>query len=255
MVSAEVQRTLVKSPPELWAELSHPTSLARHLEELGDIRITGTHPETTVAWEGEKLAGTVSIQASGWGTKVTLAVQALAPPGSEPAPASEATAEAQPEPASEVAAKAEPGPAPEPEPAAAEPKAVAVTAAQPAIAQPAPAEPRRGFLARLFRRRRTAAESTQPDAFAAVAQALAPESFVVTDVFAQPAAGPPSPLAEPTAEAGDISAELQAAEEVPVETVEAVTAAGAMSAEEIAAVLSGVLDRLGAAHHRPFSRA
>ena len=41
-VSSEVRRTLVKSPPELWAELSDPTALGRHLGELGEIRITGT---------------------------------------------------------------------------------------------------------------------------------------------------------------------------------------------------------------------
>jgi hypothetical protein len=28
-----------------------------------------------------------------------------------------------------------------------------------------------------------------------------------------------------------------------------------LAAEEVTAVLTGVLDRLGAAHHRPFSRA
>ena len=45
MISSEVQRTLVKSPPELWAELSDPAALARHLGELGEIRITRTEPE------------------------------------------------------------------------------------------------------------------------------------------------------------------------------------------------------------------
>ena len=49
--STEVQRTLVKSPPELWAELSDPAALARHLSELGDVRITRTEPERAVDWE------------------------------------------------------------------------------------------------------------------------------------------------------------------------------------------------------------
>ena len=48
--------TLVKSPPELWAELSDPETLARHLGEFGEIRITRTEPETAVAWEGEQRA-------------------------------------------------------------------------------------------------------------------------------------------------------------------------------------------------------
>jgi len=62
MISTEVQRTLVKSPPELWAELSDPASLARHLGELGDVRITRTEPEKTVEWQAEKTSGTVQIK-------------------------------------------------------------------------------------------------------------------------------------------------------------------------------------------------
>ena len=54
MVSSEVQRTLVKSPPELWAELSDPDALARHLGELGEIRITRVEPEENVEWEAAR---------------------------------------------------------------------------------------------------------------------------------------------------------------------------------------------------------
>ncbi|HWX51936.1 MAG TPA: hypothetical protein VNY34_01505 [Solirubrobacteraceae bacterium] len=72
MISSEVQRTLVKSPPELWAELSDPASLGRHLGELGEIRITRIEPEHKVEWEAGDTSGTVQIKASGWGTKVTL---------------------------------------------------------------------------------------------------------------------------------------------------------------------------------------
>jgi hypothetical protein len=81
-VSSEVQRTLVKSPPELWAELSDPASLANHLGELGEIRIVRTVPETTVEWEAPEVTGTVQIKPSAWGTRVTLSVtreQALDP--------------------------------------------------------------------------------------------------------------------------------------------------------------------------------
>ena len=80
MVETKAQRTLVKSPPELWAELSDPATLARHLGELdGEIRITRVEPETTVVWEGERATGTVELAPSGWGTKVTLSVSAPAP--------------------------------------------------------------------------------------------------------------------------------------------------------------------------------
>src|ERR1700722_19967390 len=84
MISSEVQRTLVKSPPELWSELSDPAALARHLGELGEIRIVRVEAEKTVEWAAEHTTGTVSIQPSGWGTKVTLSVtrERVTPPPS-----------------------------------------------------------------------------------------------------------------------------------------------------------------------------
>lgn len=69
------KRTLVKSPPELWSELSEVERLARHLGAFGEIEITKVEPEHTVAWEGEGASGTVSIEPAGWGTKVTLNAQ------------------------------------------------------------------------------------------------------------------------------------------------------------------------------------
>jgi hypothetical protein len=98
----EVQRTLVKSRPELWAELSDVEALTRHLAAFGEITITRVEPESTVAWEGEHASGTVELSASGWGTKVTLSA--------DPAPSpAVAEPEAQPEP--EPVAVAAPGPA------------------------------------------------------------------------------------------------------------------------------------------------
>src|SRR3954467_6518873 len=81
MPPVEAKRTLVKSPPELWAELSDAGALARHLGEFGEIRITRTQPESVVEWEGDLASGSVQIEASGWGTKVTLTAEpALAAP-------------------------------------------------------------------------------------------------------------------------------------------------------------------------------
>ncbi len=114
MISSEVQRTLVKSPPELWAEISDPEALARQLSELGEIRITRVEPERRVDWEAGDTSGTVVIKPSGWGTKVKLTVKhipaqseadaAQADPGEEKADT--ATALAQP-PAAPVAAPGE----------------------------------------------------------------------------------------------------------------------------------------------------
>src|SRR4051794_37891302 len=67
-----VQRRLVKSPPELWAEVSDAEALSRHLDLFGEIRIARLEPETTVAWEGDRASGTVILDSEGWGTKVTL---------------------------------------------------------------------------------------------------------------------------------------------------------------------------------------
>jgi hypothetical protein len=97
MTQHEASRTLLKSPPELWAECSDAQSLARHLEEhFGEIRISRLEPEHTVAWEGERGSGTVKLKPSDWGTKVTLtaategaepvAVEPVAPPTPEPPP-------------------------------------------------------------------------------------------------------------------------------------------------------------------------
>ena len=80
----EAARTLVKSPPELWAEVSDPDALARHLGGVGEIRITRLEPEATVAWEGDRVRGTVDLEPAGWGTKVTVTAETAVtgqPPG------------------------------------------------------------------------------------------------------------------------------------------------------------------------------
>src|SRR5688572_3603571 len=71
----EAKRTLVKSPPELWAELSDAAALAHHLGEFGEIRITRTEPETVVEWEGDRAWGSVRLEPSGWGTRVTFVAE------------------------------------------------------------------------------------------------------------------------------------------------------------------------------------
>jgi hypothetical protein len=224
MISSEVQRTLVKSPPELWAELSDPAALARHLGELGEIRITRTEPEKTIEWEAPETTGRVTLAQSGWGTKVTLSVIR------EPA---EPEHGATPEPTLE---------AENDEPEAVEPTVEVETAALLPDPETEPdaapeLEPPRGFFARLFRRRRRdeAVESDEPEPFEAAATVEpAPEAVEI--------ASPVEPQDEETPEElPDISAELKAAEEA--------------AAEQVTAVLTAALDRLGAAHHRPFSRA
>src|SRR5689334_22395437 len=95
MSSTQVQRTLVKSPPELWAELSDAASLPRHLGELGEIRITRVDPEEKVEWSAEDASGTVLIKPSAWGTRVTLTVSRS---DATPAPKTPAAGARAPEP-------------------------------------------------------------------------------------------------------------------------------------------------------------
>jgi len=190
MISCEAERTLVKSPPELWALLSDPELLAEHLGELGEVRIVRVEPESSVEWEGQGVAGAVHLKASGWGTRVTITASRQPPeppPAPEPEPVVEPELMVEPEPESEL----------EPEP-----------------------ERQLGFFARIFRRRKLEPmPEPQPE----------PES-----------ASEPEPEA-PEPEQPDLAAELRALEE--------------SMAAETTAVLADVLDRLGAAHHRPFSRA
>ncbi len=134
-VSTEVQRTLVKSPPELWTELSNPEALARHLGDFGEIRITKTEPETTVEWEAEEASGVVQLKQSGWGTKVTLSVT-RSPTLPEPGPEPPIAAEAEPEPVLEV--EPEPAIAAEPEPVAAKREPVPPSEPEATLASPEP---------------------------------------------------------------------------------------------------------------------
>ena len=126
----------------------------------GEIRIVRVEPEKTVEWEAENTTGTVSIQPSGWGTKVTLSVtRELVTPApdreSQAAPAQTA-APAEPE-AAEIEPAVELEPAAETEPALSEPEPTADQATEPTnLETPEPTQPapRRGFFARLFGRRR-----------------------------------------------------------------------------------------------------
>jgi hypothetical protein len=215
MSSLQASRTLVKSPPELWAELSDLGSLARHLGEFGEIRITQVDPESRVEWEADRASGSVRLEPSGWGTRVVLTVD-TPEPAADPVPEA-----AEPE---AVEPDLDPAPPAEPEEPATEP------AAEPAAEAPAP---KRGFWARLFGRKQPAPAPPEPEP-------------VVEEPEPEPVAEAPE---EPQDKAfGTIEWEIPeppAAEEPEPEPEAPV---------DPEAVLHGVLDTLGAAHHRPFSR-
>jgi hypothetical protein len=217
MPDPRAQRTLVKSPPEIWAEVSDVSTLARHLGEFGEIRITRLEAETTVVWEGDRARGTVELEASGWGTKVTITAEAIATDDAEV----EGEAE---EIVAEVVIEEETPAEAEVVEEIVEKEAAPIEAE--VIETP---EPRRGFFARLRRRR----QATEPVVEVAIeAVAIEPE---------------PEPEPEPVAEI--VEPELDG--EI---TASAAAATAAFDPEQVEAVLVGVLDDLGSAHHRPFSR-
>jgi hypothetical protein len=221
MDEPRAQRTLVKSPPELWAEISDLEALARHLGEFGEIRITRLEPETTVAWEGDRASGTVQLEPSGWGTKVTLTAElaaAVAPPEPESVP--------QPPPV-RIAPAPEPEPRPEPEP-----QHEPLPAAE--AVEPEPAR-KRGFFARLFGRRAVAEPAPEAD---------------------EPETVEPEPEAAELEAAEPEAAEPEAVAQEPVEPERVAPAAEAVTLDpdRALAILTSVLDDLGSARHRPFSR-
>jgi hypothetical protein len=278
-VSTEVQRTLVKSPPELWSELSNSEALGRHLADLGEIRITSVEPETKVEWETEGASGIVQLKQSGWGTKVTLSVTREAPVSDEQ---SELIADAEPEPSPEsvgsqskpiaaepmqIAEPVEPGT----EPVTTEPRQVAQRVVEPVESKAEPvarepeqvaelvepehewesplvAEPKRGLFARLFRRRGAKPVEIvelEPETKLQPISDAEPESESEPELKPEPelkALAAPEPIypQRPIEPAVDLATELESVE--------------AQMAQETTELLTGVLDRLGAAHHRPFSR-
>src|SRR5437870_1471051 len=117
MRASTVRRTLIRSTPELWAEISDVSSLGRHLGEFGDIRITRLDEEAAVAWESDTATGEVTLEASGLGTRVTLTAVPIASPVAPPAPAPPAP------PAPAIQAAPPPAAPASPPPAAAVPSA------------------------------------------------------------------------------------------------------------------------------------
>ncbi len=274
MPDLTAKRTLVKSPPELWEELSEVEGLAKHLGAFGEIKITKLEPEHTVAWEGEHASGTVSIEPSGWGTKVTLHAELP----EEEAPEAEPAAAA-PEPVAEepVAAEAKPveeEPVAVEEPVAEQPAAVTVESdaltvePEPSAVEVPPERKRRGFWGWLFRTRTGGHAVEEPEPVAIEPEAE-PEVEEPEPVAIEPKPEPvaiepePEPVAvtvavEPDPEQVAVEPEVEPESEPEAEAesaaVESEPQPEAVHPERARAILDEALDALGAAHHRPFSR-
>jgi hypothetical protein len=82
----ETQRTVVKSVPELWAELSEVRLLGPMLGQFGEIRITHLVPEASIAWRSELAVGCVELAPSGFGTRVRMTAEIAAEAAEPQAP-------------------------------------------------------------------------------------------------------------------------------------------------------------------------
>jgi hypothetical protein len=307
MVVAEAHRTLVKSPPELWSELSDPAALARHLGELGEIRIVRTRPEESVEWEAHDTRGTVELTPSGWGTKVTLSVRIenragestqATPPAQAPADRPPARV---PVASPEAPGRAGSGPPAQGQRAAPAPAAAPQTpersaplhGPQPHAEVPGAPEPDRpddsrvpaggplaAFFARLraggwaaaWRRSRSHGQAAREDEISALAQTPPVRQEDPDEASAsEPAADADAATGPLATHAHAAPAPIECAAEpvpatpthpAPAESVAPRSAVAEASGEDparraaqTAALLCGVLDRLGEAHHRPFSRS
>jgi hypothetical protein len=253
MTKHEASRTLLKSPPELWAECSDAASLSRHLDQFGEIKITRLEPETAVAWEGNAISGTVRLEPSGWGTRVILTAEEaevpdLPPPvkpvqAAEPSNGTEGAVE--PEPSAATESDPEPQPPETEADAAGEESSVGVAFAEPeaAAATPASLAARKGLVARFFARMRgdvAAPEPARPAARQRPGSEPTPEpdASIEPQRAAEPTADTP-PAAEP-----DLVTEPEHGSPAEAAVAPAVTETA----------LKDALESLGTAHHRPFSR-
>jgi hypothetical protein len=249
MTEHEASRTLVKSPPELWAECSQAASLARHLGEFGEIRITKLEPETAVAWEGDVVRGTVRLEPSGWGTRVILtAAESVEPEPVVEGEVPEPVVEAKPLVEAKLAGE-EVGGEKQPDVAApaGPPEAEQVRGLAEVLYDPAPperavatatatADRRERFFARLMRRLR----GRRP-------RAASPELTESKSVADAPALATDAALAPQEPDA-PVPVEFEAPAPVEPEPP-------APEPLSLVSVLDSALESLGSAHHRPFSRA
>jgi hypothetical protein len=67
VATVELERTLVKSPPELFDELASAAGLNRW---LGDVQIRDAQSPTRIAWSARASEGVIELEPSGWGTRV-----------------------------------------------------------------------------------------------------------------------------------------------------------------------------------------
>lgn len=77
MAPIELERTLVKSPPELWAEIGSEEGLRRW---LGEVSVEMADAPGRLEWARSDSTGVIELESSGWGTRVRAVAQAKGVP-------------------------------------------------------------------------------------------------------------------------------------------------------------------------------
>jgi hypothetical protein len=69
MPTIELERSVVKSAPELWDDLA---SKSRLNGWLGEVRVSAAYPPYRLEWEARGASGVIELEPSGWGTRVRV---------------------------------------------------------------------------------------------------------------------------------------------------------------------------------------
>jgi uncharacterized protein YndB with AHSA1/START domain len=80
MYSIEVERTMVRSPHELWDKLCAREGLARW---LADVDVQTLQPPNRIEWSFRGASGVIELEASRWGTTVRARVKSAQLPAWE----------------------------------------------------------------------------------------------------------------------------------------------------------------------------
>jgi uncharacterized protein YndB with AHSA1/START domain len=80
MYSIEVERTLVRSPHELWDKLCEDPGIDRW---LGGVQIHAVEPPTRMEWNFRGADGVIELEAAPWGTRVRARVKSAQVPAWE----------------------------------------------------------------------------------------------------------------------------------------------------------------------------
>ena len=72
MQTIELERTVVRSPHELWDRLSARGGIARW---LSDAEVRGVEPPNRIEWSFRGASGVIELEPAPWGTRVRARVQ------------------------------------------------------------------------------------------------------------------------------------------------------------------------------------